>query len=209
MSYTRIRTVVVAAVLILVVTSCGGSSSNGSNSSSGMPNVALTVPGSPSAHVTDVVARGLTTEQADLIRKECQNAAPIPGTDQDCRNAIPAILHLPPCTPASHFCIAAGRIAGTQLAVMQISSPQPSSSQPGGSHDCSGRNVVLCKGIIVPAVVVAPLIGTSTTSQTASETTSGPTPTLTPTATPTPTPNPSTPVTPMPTTSVSSQLPAS
>jgi hypothetical protein len=201
MGHARIHAIVAAAVLMLVVTSCGGGSDNTS-----IPSVTLTVPGSPSAQVTDVVARGITKEQADRIRKNCQKAAAIPGTDEDCRNAIPA--RGPLCTPANHFCIFVGRIAGTQFAVMQVSSSQPGSSQPSGSPACKGRNVVLCKGIVVPVAVVAPLIGTSTASPTASVTTSVGTPT--PTATPTtPTPTPSTPVAPTPTTSVSSQPPVS
>jgi hypothetical protein len=177
MRHARSRAIIAAAVLALALGGCGHSGSTS------VPEVTLTVPGSPSAHVTDVVARGLTKEQADRIHKQCQKAAPIPGTDEDCMNSIPR--ELPPCTPQNDFCIRVALISGTKSAVIQVSPPQS-----GSSPACAGSNAVLCEGIIVPAIVVAPLIGTSAPSPTTSETTSEFT--LTPTPTPTLAPTTST-----------------
>jgi hypothetical protein len=193
MRHTRIRIRVAAAVLALAIAGCGGT--GGTNA----PRVKLTVPGSPSAQVTDVIARGLTKEQADEIRRRCQVEAPIPGTDEDCVNALYILKS--PCTKSS-FCFETGFILGTQLAVMQISPPEQVSSPPACQHE----NAIFCKGIVVPAAVVAPLIGTPTVSPSVSPTSSEPTLTPTPTITPTPTPTTGT-LTPTPTPTVSPYSP--
>jgi hypothetical protein len=194
MRYVTIRACIAAVILALATAACGIGNGNGTSvsqvtQSTGIPNVTqstgvakvtLTVPGHPSAQVTDVTARGLTQAQLNTLIAKCNQGAGVPGTSNGCSNLIPDLLKLPPCNPVIQPCVYVGRVVGLNLGILQIIDQRPGGSACGG-------DVAPCHGVILSAGAIAALGAAAPTP----ETTSGspaPTPTPTPTVTVTPTP---------------------
>jgi hypothetical protein len=190
MARAAIRMIVPAAVLAVVVMGCG---SAGNVDSPGSPTPTMTVPGDPSARVTDVAAYGLTQKQLNTIISACKQGVGIPGTTGSrCQNlgaapiaVIGRLIYLralQPCLPQSISCVLVGRITGSGQGIVQVRNPAP------GGPRCGQGEAVLCAGAVVPVAVVAPLIGTSSSTPSPSVSTS-------PSAAPVPSVSPSTVIT--------------
>jgi hypothetical protein len=189
MRYVTIRMGVAAAVLAWAAVGCG---SNGNKAS--VPQVAqsvsvakvtLTVPGHPSAQVTDITARGLTQAQLNTIMAKCSQGAGVPGTSNGCSNIAPYLLKVSTiCHPALQPCVYIGRVVGLNIGVLQIIDQRPGGSACGG-------DVAPCHGVILSAGAIAALGAAVPTPETTSgSATPTPTPSITVTPTPTPTPTP-------------------
>ena len=181
MRYITIRVGIAAAILVLAVAGCSignGTSVPSVTKSASVAKVTLTVPGHPSAQVTDVTARGLTQAQLNTIMAKCSQGAGVPGTSNGCSNIAPFLLKVSTtCHPALQPCVYIGRVVGLNIGVLQVID-----QRPGGSA-CGGE-VAPCHGVILSAGAIAALSAAAPTPETASE---SPTPTPTASVTITPT----------------------
>jgi hypothetical protein len=117
----------------------------------------------PTGSVTDQSAYELTPEQLDALREKCKEAAPIPGTNDDCLNSIPR--ELPLCKPKSAICLWTGRLPGVDMGAIKVEDRRP------GSLACQSDKAVLCKGITVPVYIIGSLANKPTTSVSPPDTT--------------------------------------
>jgi hypothetical protein len=84
------RLLLAAAALAVAMSGCASSGQNGT--APVKPTVTISLPGHPSAGVTDIRAYALTGEQANKIKQACIQGAGIPGAEDECAAAVGAAV---------------------------------------------------------------------------------------------------------------------
>lgn len=223
----RLRMAVGAAACLVIITSCGTSGSNpvttisGSNPVTTVSPVArttslplqskgLAVGGDVQSRATDVVARGITEEQAKKIADACNSTVEVASGNETCAQAVATAITAPgspPCQPGDKLlCLQVWDVSNVsglgQKAVIDIKDDRP------GRSLCNSAPDDVCLRVGVPTSstlnqIVPKSLVTTPSGEAPSSTTTPSTATPIPTSSPSPTPTSSS----SPTPTFSSSLP--
>ncbi|ONI82616.1 hypothetical protein ALI22I_41995 [Saccharothrix sp. ALI-22-I] len=167
MTYPSTRVIAVLAALALTLTTAACQDSDSSTTGTtvqDVPSATLTVPGRPSDHVTNMTGIDLAEEQVAGIEDRCREDASVPATGETCLGPlVAAALAGRPgsCPTKPAICVFLGYASGdTTAGVLKLVDSRP------GSPVCGDGKVTVCRGVVVDAEVIAPLVGTPTTKPT-------------------------------------------
>jgi hypothetical protein len=114
--------------------------------------------------VTDVAGIELAEEQVAGIEDRCREGAGVPGTKEVCLGPLVVAARagrMGPCPAGPAICVLFGYVSGdTTVGVVQVVDSRP------GNPVCGDGKVTVCRGVVVNADIIAPLVGTSTTKPT-------------------------------------------
>jgi hypothetical protein len=174
-----------AAAALVVVMASGCGPSNQGRPSHAAPTVTLSVPGHPSARVTDVRAYALTDQQASSIERACIQGAGIPGAEDECAAVLRSSIKAAKATtcPGPHArCLFTGdvdvQVEGKKVAVMELTIP-PSDQTTCPKHgvvSCGGGAVVVSEATVNQLPDPVPAAVTSSTGSPSSSASVGPEP---------------------------------
>ncbi|WP_158852658.1 hypothetical protein [Saccharothrix deserti] len=161
---TRMITIFTALVLVLAATAACQDPDTPTRVTTGqdVPSVTLMVPGRPSDRVTDTAAIELAEEQVKGIESRCREGAGVPGSKEVCLGPLVEAKRAgrtAPCPEGPAVCIFFGYVSGDPTAaVLKVVDSRP------GSPACSDGTVTVCRGVVVGADIIAPLMGPPTTT---------------------------------------------
>lgn len=183
MKHARGRLLFAAAALVVVAAGCGVSSQDHPASGHATPTLTLSVPGDPSARVTDIRAYALTPKQVRDFNAKCRQAQGVPVDAQGCANTVlefaqglvaspgPTAAGAPrPCTPEAPACLVIGITADRENAVAKIVNSQP------GKATCTAGEGAPCGGIKLPGSSVAQVFNQGPSAIASSPVSPSPTP---------------------------------